>query len=232
MKTVGLIGGMSWESTAHYYTLLNQEIRERLGGLHSASLLLHSVDFAPIEELQRKGRWSEAGEILAQIAFNLQQSGCDAVALCTNTMHKVAPQICQKISIPFLHIAHITAKALKEQNIDEVLLLGTRFTMTEPFYSQILGEHGIKVQIPQNTTRIDEIIFKELCLGVVEPRSKAFYLESIQDMSQKHPSIGGVILGCTEIGMLINQKDCALPLFDTTVLHVRAIADFVTSNNK
>jgi aspartate racemase len=229
MKSIGLIGGMSWESTAQYYSLLNQEIRSRMQGLHSAPIWLHSVDFEPIEKLQSEGKWDEAGEFLAQIALKLENSGAHAIALCTNTMHKVAPKICEKISVPFLHIAHICAKALLEKGIDEVLLLGTRFTMNEPFYTEILNSYNIKVHIPSNPSKIDSIIFNELCLGVIKPDSKSFYIDAICEAQRLYPNIGGVILGCTEIGMLLKEHDSKLPLFDTTLLHVKAIADFVTS---
>jgi len=222
MKTIGLIGGMSWESTASYYRLLNLGVKERLGGLHSAKILLHSVDFAPIEEMQRSGAWAEAGKVLAAIAHSLQHEGADFIVLCTNTMHKVAPIITQSLTIPFLHIAHATAKALHENKKHHAILLGTQFTMQEDFYKTILENEGIRVTIPalEEMAIINQIIFDELCLGECKEDSKDFFLHTIKRLYNDDKTIDCVILGCTEIGLLIDEKASFLPFFDTTVIHV------------
>ncbi len=222
MKTIGLIGGMSWESTKSYYELLNQGVKQRLGGLHSAKILLYSVDFAPIEKMQQQGQWAEAGSLLADIALRLQQAGADMIVLCTNTMHKVAPQITQSLSIPLIHIAQSTAKAFIGAQKKHAILLGTRFTMQEDFYTSILEKNGIRVSIPKQKEieKINDIIFNELCLGVCSQDSKHDFLQTIHRLYTDDKSIDSVILGCTEIGLLITQKDSFLPFFDTTILHV------------
>ncbi|MBE0495762.1 MAG: amino acid racemase [Campylobacterales bacterium] len=227
MQSIGLIGGMSWESTSHYYTKLNRAIGAAKGGLHSAPLWLHSVDFAPIEVLQREGKWEEAGKQLATAAAALERAGAQGIALCTNTMHKIAPMISEAISVPFLHIAHATARALLDENVREILLLGTRFTMQEAFYKEVLIEQGIRVHIPQETAEIDRIIFEELCKGKVCEPSKAYYVRVIQEHLNAHPATQGVVLGCTEIGMLLEAKDAKIPLFDTTEIHVNALKEFI-----
>lgn len=222
MKTIGLIGGMSWESTLSYYKLLNLGVKEHLGGLHSAKIILYSIDFAPIEIMQREGKWHEAGKILAHAACSLEKAGADLLLLCTNTMHKVAPLITNSLNIPFLHIAQATASALKKENKHHAILLGTQFTMQEDFYTSILESEGIHVTIPDSEAvkKINQIIFDELCLGVCTQESKDYFLETIQKLSRQYPSIDSVILGCTEIGLLLKTGDSFLPFFDTTVLHV------------
>lgn len=229
MKTIGILGGMSWESTAHYYEGINNEVKSRLGGLHSGEIVLYSVDFAPIEVMQREGRFDEAGEILARHAKHLENCGAKAIVLATNTMHKIASHIQNAVSIPFLHIADATCKEIKKQDINHVILLGTRFTMQEDFYKQRLVQKGIKVTIPDTLTckQIDKIIFEELCLGKIKQASKDFYIKTINDLAKNDESIKGVILGCTEIGMLIGENDTDLNIFDTTALHVKEAVGFM-----
>ena len=231
MKTIGLIGGMSWESTKSYYELLNQGVKQRLGGLHSAKILLHSVDFAPIESMQQQGEWEEAGAFLANIALGLQDAKADMIALCTNTMHKVAPAIVNHLRIPFVHIAESTAKALKKDHKRHAILLGTRFTMQEDFYTSILTRHEIRTSIPckQTCEKINDIIFNELCLGIYNESSKRYFLDVIHQLYSDDKSIDSVILGCTEIGLLIAQKDSFLPFFDTTILHVNDVLEHAFS---
>lgn len=223
MKTIGLIGGMSWESTQSYYRLLNLGVKEHLGGLHSAKIILYSVDFAPIETMQRNGKWDEAGRVLESAAHALEKAGADVIVLCTNTMHKVAPIITQSLNIPFIHIAQATAKALHKANKRHAILLGTKFTMQENFYTSILENEGIRVTIPdvKAIETINRIIFEELCLGVCQESSKRSFLDTISHCYSDDKTIDSVILGCTEIGLLIEQKDSFLPFFDTTFLHVK-----------
>jgi len=223
MKTIGLIGGMSWESTMLYYQLLNQGVRERLGGLHSAKIVLHSVDFAEMERLQIAGRWSEAGEQLASAARGLQNAGADLLLICTNLMHKVAPQVEAGIDIPLLHIADATGIAIQQQGLSKVGLLGTRYTMEEDFYRLRLQEKfGIEVLIPEQQERelVHRVIFEELCCGRINDRSRQDYLTIIANLQKNGAE--GVILGCTEIPLLVKAEDTALPLFNTTELHARA----------
>ncbi len=224
MKTIGLIGGMSWESTASYYQLINETIKEKLGGLHSAKILLYSVDFAEIERYQASGDWDKSAEVLSQIAQNLEQAGADFIVICTNTMHKVAPQIQKTISIPILHIAQATADALLENGIKRVGLLGTKYTMTQDFYKEKLFEAGLDVVIPDQAgvEEVNRIIYDELCLGQIEESSKQAYLAIIDDL--KNAGAEAVILGCTEIGLLVKQEDTDVPLFDTTAIHAKKAA--------
>jgi len=229
MQSIGLIGGMGWESTSHYYTKLNQTIAKVKGGLHSAPLWLHSVDFAPIEVLQREGKWEEAGHQLASAACALERAGAQGIALCTNTMHKIAPMISAAISVPFLHIAHATAQALLKDSVTEILLLGTRFTMEEAFYKEVLAQHGIRVHVPKEIMEINRIIFEELCKGKIDTSSKVYYQNTIKNHLLAHPTTQGVVLGCTEIGMLLTPQDAPVPLFDTTDIHVEAIVKFMLS---
>ncbi|MDO5079043.1 aspartate/glutamate racemase family protein [Streptococcus minor] len=226
MKTIGLIGGMSWESTASYYQLINETIKEKLGGLHSAKILLYSVDFAEIERYQASGDWDKSAEVLSQIAQNLEQAGADFIVICTNTMHKVAPQIQKTISIPILHIAQATADALLENGIKKVGLLGTKYTMTQDFYKEKLFEAGLDVVIPDQAgvEEVNRIIYDELCLGQIEESSKQAYLAIIDDL--KNAGAEAVILGCTEIGLLVQQEDTDVPLFDTTEIHAQKAAEF------
>lgn len=226
MKLIGLIGGMSWESTESYYRLINQAVKARLGGLHSARLLLYSVDFHEIEMLQRSGDWDTAGRLLADAARSLQAAGAECVLLCTNTMHKVAPAIEAAVSIPLLHIADATAAAIVAAGHTRVGLLGTRFTMEEAFYRERLASrHGLDVLIPAAAERADvnRIIYQELCLGVIREDSRARYREAIRQLVAAGAQ--AIILGCTEISLLVSALDASVPLFDTTALHARAAVD-------
>jgi aspartate racemase len=225
MKMIGLVGGMSWESTAIYYRLANEFVRDRLGGLHSARILLHSVDFAEIEELQFAGDWDAAGELLADAARSLEGAGAELIVLCTNTMHKVAPAIESAIAVPFIHLADTTANAVKVAGLTKVGLLGTIFTMEQDFYRDRLASHGIEVLVPvaADRQRISGIIYDELCRGVVTDESRAAYLEVIDRLVAEGAQ--GIILGCTEIEMLIDQSHTEVPVFPTTQLHVQAAVD-------
>ncbi|EMG35342.1 MULTISPECIES: aspartate/glutamate racemase family protein [Streptococcus] len=224
MKTIGLIGGMSWESTTSYYQIINETIKRELGGLHSAKILLYSVDFAEIEHYQAVGDWDKSAQVLADIAQRLEQAGADFIVICTNTMHKVAPQIQKKIAIPILHIAQATAQALVDDGIRKVGLLGTKYTMTQDFYKEKLLESGLEVLIPDQAgiADVNRIIYDELCLGDIRESSKQTYLTVIDDL--KNAGAEAVILGCTEIGLLVKQSDIALPLYDTTVIHAEKAA--------
>ncbi|MCK7460520.1 aspartate/glutamate racemase family protein [Idiomarina aminovorans] len=227
MKTVGIIGGMSWESTSTYYRRLNQLVNQRLGGLHSAEILLASVDFAPIETIQSNGDWNAAAKALTDKAKQLESAGAEAIVIATNTMHKVAPQIEQAVSLPLLHIVDAVADHLEQNDIQDVGLLGTRFTMQQPFYKQRLEQRGITVRIPAESeaTIVDQIIFTELCHSQFTDHAREQYLRIIDALAQQGAE--GVILGCTEIGLLVQQQHSALPLFDTTELHCRAIVDWM-----
>jgi len=224
MKTIGLIGGMSWESTVTYYQILNETVKQQLGGLHSAKILLYSVDFAQIEAFQAQGRWEESAEVLARAAENLEKAGADFLLICTNTMHKIAPQVQQRISIPLLHIAEATADALKEAGIAKVGLLGTKYTMTQDFYKAKLLEAGIDVLIPdaEGVELVNRVIYEELCLGIVREESRQQFAAVIKDLAGGGAQ--GVILGCTEIGLLVSQEDSSLPVFDTTYIHAEKAA--------
>lgn len=223
MKTIGMLGGMSWESTQGYYRALNEGVKQALGGLHSAKIILNSVDFAEIESCQRSGDWPKAGQILAQAAQNIEAAGADFLLICTNTMHKVAEDIEAAISIPLLHIADATGEALQQAGVTKVGLLGTAFTMEQSFYKGRLNERfGLEVVTPNDADRacVHQVIFEELCLGVISERSKSEYLRIIHTLTDQGAQ--AVILGCTEIGMLINQQDTSVPLFDTTEIHAQA----------
>lgn len=220
MKTIGLLGGMSWESTALYYREINQGVKRELGKLHSARIVMVSVDFQEIEDLQQSGDWNRAGEVLAESAQQLEAAGADFLVICTNTMHKVAPQIEAAVGIPLLHIADATAEAIKEQGIRTIGLLGTKFTMEQDFYAGRLSDkHGLRVLIPEETDRevVHRVIYDELVLGVVREKSRTELLRIMKQMKTK--GAGGIILGCTEIGMLVQQEHTDIPLFDTTVIH-------------
>jgi aspartate racemase len=222
MKTIGLIGGMSWESTAHYYAILNRETAARLGGLHSAPVIVHSVDFATIEALQRAGAWDEAGDILAGIARNLEAQGAGLIGLATNTMHICAPAIVAALKVPFIHIAAPTAEALIADGITRVGLLGTRFTMEKRFYIEGLEARGLEVVVPDiGITNLNGIIYEELCLGIVRDESRRIYVDAIARLQARGAE--AVILGCTEICMLIDDSVSPLPTYDTTDLHARAL---------
>ncbi|MCE0813921.1 aspartate/glutamate racemase [Buttiauxella sp. S04-F03] len=228
MKTMGLLGGMSWESTIPYYRLINEGIKERLGGLHSAKIVLHSVDFHEIEACQSKGEWDLAGDMLAQAALGLQKAGAEGIVLCTNTMHKVAHHIESRCGLPFLHIADATGRAITAQNVQRVALLGTRYTMEQDFYRGRLNvEFGIESLIPEEPQRlrINQIIFEELCLGKITKESKRYYQQVIEKLQGQGAQ--GVIFGCTEIGLLLNQQDCPLPVFDTAAIHAADAVNFM-----
>ncbi len=223
MKTIGLIGGMSWESTVTYYQAINEYVRETLGGLHSAKLLMYSVDFAEIERCQSAGEWEKSGDILADAAKRLESAGADFILICTNTMHKVAPQVQRSLDIPILHIADATADALLKSGIRKTALLGTKYTMTQDFYKGRLTEHGIDVAVPnaQEIEEVNRVIYEELCLGIISEDSRA-NLKNIIARLKAEDGAQAVILGCTEIGLLIRAEDSALPVFDTTLIHARA----------
>jgi len=219
MKTIGLIGGMSWESTSEYYRILNEEIKSRLGGLHSAKCLINSVDFEEIERFQSNGDWDGAGEVLGNAAYSLQKGGADFIIICTNTMHKVVEKIKENINIPVLHIADTTAKEIKRKGIQTIGLLGTKYTMEQDFYKSRIEENNIKVIVPveKNREKLNEIIYTELCLGKITSQSREYYKRVIEELVQKGAQ--GIILGCTEIGLLIKQEDVLVPIFDTTFIH-------------
>jgi len=228
MATIGLIGGMSWESTAVYYRLLNEGVRARAGGLHSADVLLHSVDFAPIAEMQAQGDWAAAGAALADSARRLERAGASCLVLCTNTMHKVADRITGATKLPFLHLADVTAQAIRATPSRRPLLLATRFTMEQSFYRDRLRAFGVEALVPQPQERdeVHRIIYEELCRGRVEPASRERY-RAIVERAVREEGADGVILGCTEITLLVSQADFPVPVFDTTALHVAAALDFV-----
>lgn len=224
MKTIGMLGGMSWESTVTYYQIINTAVKERLGGFHSAKCLLHSVDFAEIEAYQSQGDWDRAGELLGEAAAGLERAGADFLLICTNTMHKVAPQIAGHLSIPILHIAEATADELEAHGIRTVGLLGTKYTMQQDFYKNKLLGRGVQVLTPEEGEMelINSVIFDELCKGVVSETSKAAYLSTIARLAEHGAQ--GVILGCTEIGLLVSQEDTSVPLFDTAYIHASRAA--------
>jgi len=226
MKTIGLIGGMSWQSSAEYYRLINEGVHDRLGEHHSARLVLYSVDFQPIEEAQREARWEDTAAILGEAGAAVQRAGAELLVLCTNTMHKVAAAIEEAAGIPLIHIADATARAIHRAGLTRVALLGTRFTMEDDFYRGRLEEHfGLEVLTPPETDRneVHRIIYDELCHGQVLPESRQAYQRIIADLAGR--GAGGVILGCTEIPMLIRPDDVAIPVFDTTRLHAEAAVD-------
>lgn len=224
MKTIGLIGGMSWESSAHYYQVLNTYTAQRLGGLHSAPVLMHSLDFAPIAQWQDEGNWQAAGEALARSAAGLEKAGAELIGIATNTMHNVAEQVQAAIKVPLVHIADPTANALKQDGFSRVGLLGTRFTMEMPFYRQRLEQAGFEVLVPDvGVTNLNGIIYEQLCRGIVTDPSRQVYVEAIERLAARGAE--AVILGCTEIGMLISDETSPLPTYDTTQLHARALVD-------
>jgi len=227
MKTIGLLGGMSWESTLGYYRAINEGIKNSLGGLHSAKIAMYSVDFDPIEKLQHDGDWEGCAKILIEAAVNVQSAGADFLLICTNTMHKVAPQIAAAIDIPLLHIADATAEAVVAKGIKTVGLLGTAFTMEQEFYKARLNEnYGLNVLIPNAADReiIHNVIYKELCAGKALPASKAEYLRIIKSLADQGAE--AVILGCTEIGMLVEQADTQVTLLDTTRIHAQKAVEY------
>ena len=215
---------MSWESTVTYYKIINETVKEKLGGLHSAKCILYSVDFQEIEECQANGNWEKSGEILGEAANNLEKAGADFIVICTNTMHKVVNQIKEKISIPILHIAEMTAEKILEKGLKNIALLGTKYTMEQDFYKSKLIEKGINVIIPDKNDIeiINKVIYDELCLGTINSNSKKKFLEIVDKLRSKGAE--GIILGCTEIGLLIKNEDTDVPLFDTAVIHAEEAA--------
>jgi aspartate racemase len=227
MKTIGLIGGMSWESSMEYYRIINEGIKSRLGGLNSARCILFSVNFGDIEKLQVEGKWDEAAIILADAGRSLEKAGADCVVLCTNTMHKVATQIQSAVNIPLIHITDTTANKIQSQGIIKVGLLGTRFTMEEDFYKyRLTDQYKLDVIIPDFDERemIHHAIYDELCLGIIKTETHKRFISAIQHLGEK--GVEGIILGCTEIGLLVRQDDVHLPIFDTTLIHATAAVDF------
>ena len=222
MKRIGLLGGMSWESSAEYYRLINEEARDRLGGLHSADCLMRSVDFAEVEQLQRAGQWEQAGALLAEEASALERAGAALLVLCTNTMHKVADAITDAIGIPFVHIADTTAEAVREAGLETVGLLATRYTMEQDFYvGRLRDAHGLEVLVPGEPDRtiVHDVIYDELCIGVVDDVSRGEYRRIMRDLADRGAQ--GILLGCTEIDLLVGEDDAPVPVFDTTRLHAR-----------
>lgn len=227
MKTIGLLGGMTWESTTTYYQVINREINKALGGYHSAKIVMYSVDFDEIEQMQRSGRWEETGAILNEAALKLEKAGADFIVMCTNTMHKVAGSIQKGLNIPFIHIADVTADELAAQGINTVALLGTRYTMEQDFYKQKLIDRGIKVIVPDENGRewMTNTIFNELAFGQVKAESKAKLLKLMEQLAAQGAQ--GVIFGCTEIGMLASQDETPVKIFDTTILHAKRAVQLV-----
>jgi len=232
LKIIGLIGGMSWESTVTYYKIINETVKEKLGGLHSAKCILYSVDFQEIEECQANGNWEKSGEILGEAAYNLEKAGADFIVICTNTMHKVVNQIKEKISIPILHIAEMTAEKILEKGLKNIALLGTKYTMEQDFYKSKLIEKGINVIIPDKNDIeiINEVIYDELCLGTINSDSKKKFLEIVDKLRSKGAE--GIILGCTEIGLLIKNEDTDVPLFDTAIIHAEQAAIYSIKDSR
>lgn len=231
MRKIGLIGGMSWESTAIYYRLINEEVRRRVGGLHSAKLLLWSFDFAEIAERQHADDWAGATDMMVEAARTLEQAGAEALVICTNTMHRMADDIQARVSVPLIHIADATAEAMKASGASRPLLLATRFTMEQDFYRGRLADgHGIVATVPDEVGReiVHRIIYEELVRGVVKPESKAAYLQEVERLrsAPEGRDVDGLIMGCTEITMLIGRDDFDIPVFDTTAIHAAAAADF------
>jgi len=226
MKTIGLIGGMSWESSSEYYRIINKEVKQKLGGLHSAKCILYSVDFEEIEICQRNGEWEKTAQILTNAARCLEAAGADFIVLCTNTMHKVANEIQAGVGIPFLHIADITAQQVASNGIKTIGLLGTRYTMEQDFYKSRLETKGIRVLIPKEADRVivNTVIYNELCLGQINDESRAKYKRIIEDLIKD--GADGIILGCTEIGLLVKPEDSKVPLFDTTLIHALGAVNY------
>ncbi len=231
MKVIGLLGGMSWESSLEYYRIINEIVRQRLGGLHSAKCILYSVDFEEIEKLQNEGKWDELTKIMVESAQKLEKAGAEMILICTNTMHKMADDVQNAIQIPLLHIADAAAEKVKEKNLKKVGLLGTNYTMEQDFYKgRIKEKYNIDVIIPDLDERkiVHDVIFNELCLGQVKDESREIYKKIIKNLAKNGAE--GIILGCTEIPLLVNQKDFAIPIFDTTLIHSIAAVDYALSN--
>ncbi|RNL87471.1 aspartate/glutamate racemase family protein [Halostreptopolyspora alba] len=227
MRVIGMLGGMSWESTDYYYQRLNSAVRDRLGGLHSARCVVYSVDFAEIEAMQAAGDWDRAGTYLAECARRLEAAGAECVVLCTNTMHRVFGEIQRAVSVPMLHIADSTADALEAAEVGKVALLGTRYTMEQDFYRERLERRGLSVVVPSATDRefVHRTIFEELCLGETVDSSRVEFERIVADLAHGD-GVAGVILGCTEIGLLLGGENSPIPVFDTTLLHVEAALDW------
>ena len=226
MQTIGLIGGMSWESTAEYYRIINERVKERLGGLHSAKIVLYSVDFAEVEELQQQGNWEQATNLMVDAGQRIKAGGADFVVICTNTMHRMAEELEDRVGLPVLHIADATADEIKRSGIDTVGLLGTRYTMEQDFYrGRLETRHGLSVLVPdqEGRTLVHDVIYDELCLGITREESQTRYLEIIDQLTEQ--GARAVILGCTEIGLLVGPEDTSTTLFDTTRIHAVAVAD-------
>ncbi|WP_456271363.1 aspartate/glutamate racemase family protein [Bacillus sp. AK031] len=222
MKTIGLIGGMSWESSLEYYRMINEEVKTEMGGLHSAKCIMYSVDFEGIARYQREGDWKKAGDVLGEAAAALEEAGADFILLCTNTMHKVIGQLEERITIPILHIADAAAQSLRANGIRKAALLGTKYTMEQEFYKERLQLNGIEIIIPGEVYRnkINSIIFEELCLGKIDNSSRLYFKKIIEELETKGAQ--GIVLGCTEIGLLVKEGDSGVPLFDTANIHAKA----------
>jgi aspartate racemase len=232
MRRIGLIGGMSWESSMEYYRIINETIHQKLGGVHSAQILLYSFDFDEIETMQREGHWQEAAERLADVAKCLERSHADCVVICTNTMHRVADFVQSEVEIPVLHIADCTAGKIKDEGVKKVGLLGTKFTMEEDFYrGRLEKEHGLTVIAPDESDRdiVHNVIYKELVVGEIKPESKAEFIRIMKTLVDKGAE--GIILGCTEIGLLVKQEDCSVPVFDTAIIHAVYAAEWALDPN-
>jgi aspartate racemase len=230
MKTIGLIGGMSWESSIEYYRLINEATKNKLGGLHSAKSVMYSVDFAEIEALQHQDRWQEAADLMVSAAQSIERAGADFVVLCTNTMHKLADEIESNIRVPFLHIADVTAEKIQSRGIQKIGLLGTRFTMEQDFYrGRLVDKHGLEVLIPNEDERVvvHQVIYEELCLGIIHPESRKQYIEIMSRLVDSGAE--GIILGCTEIELLVHPEDTMVELFPTTRIHAEAAVDKATA---
>ena len=226
-RALGIIGGMSWESTESYYRLINEGVKNKLGGLHSADLLIHSVDFAPIGALQAQGAWTELGAMMANSGERLQAAGAQGLLIATNTMHKMVSDVASATGLPIIHIADATAEAIKQRGLTKIALLGTQFTMTQDFYKQRLIDAGLQVIVPETDARaeVHRIIYDELCQGQILDSSRKYYSQVIEDLAEQGAE--GVILGCTEIGLLISQADSVIPVFDTTAIHAEAAVAFL-----
>ena len=231
-RTLGIIGGMSWESTESYYRLINKGVKNKLGGLHSADLLIHSVDFAPIGALQVQGAWTELGAMMADSGERLQAAGAQGLLIATNTMHKVVSDVASATGLPIIHIADATAEAIKQRGLTKIALLGTQFTMTQDFYKQRLIDAGLQVIVPETDARaeVHRIIYDELCQGQILDSSRKYYRQVIEDLAEQGAE--GVILGCTEIGLLISQADSVIPVFDTTAIHAEAAVAFLLNEQQ
>ena len=226
MKTIGLLGGMSWESSIEYYRIINETVRDRLGGLHSARSVMYSVDFAEIEALQHEGKWGEATDLMIAAAQHVEKGGADFLVICTNTMHRMAEEVQEGIGIPLLHIADATAAKIRARGLRVVGLLGTKFTMEEGFYKgRLIDRHGLEVLVPSDEGReiVHRAIYDELVMGVIEPKSKAQYIQIIEELVSMGAQ--GIILGCTEIGLLVGEKDVTVPVFDTALIHATAAVE-------